>query len=694
METRKKKSKLTLLINSLLLFFPLLIFSQTTDPIPVDNAVDVAFNTDLSWQGSAATFYVWLWDDNSNIIVNNFPTTDNFFDIPDLSFETTYHWRVDAMGTGGLITGTDWTFTTGTPLFGIKTIGGNAPDYTNIETAINELNTRGIGPGGVHFLIRDGIYNENENLVIENAEASSSKPVIFQPDTAANVEININLSNGNNSAFKIYNSDYISFDGSPYGSGNNSQNMSINGINNNNDDSAIFRITNGSDYCSLKNLKINSIDGSSGTGFATPVYCSTNDTPTLSNNISFFKLENCNITGGLTYGIFLDGSTDKIVTSATLISNTIVNWQGFGIYLSDAVTKTNIEANEIYQTFTNASDNVCGINIGGGTSLTRFHHNYIHDLKHHVTASAEGIALDGASNGNLFYNNIVALSPGDQADTSTCMSISATGNGINNKIFNNTFYMGGTNTVTANSYCLQIANETAGHVVKNNILSNERIGTDSSNEHVALALSVATSCVESNFNFLSVGSNATTDNRYVAKVNNTLLNTLADLQNTSGYVPRDINSITGISGLNLTDFHLTSSSICIGKGIPVSGILTDFDYESRDASRPDIGADESNYTGIEGSVYTHKITIKNYPNPFNTATEISFNLIKSTFIKVEIVDLNGKLINTLLNKNMPAGKHKTTWNGENKNGRNVSSGLYFCRLTTSQEVTTKKLLKY
>ncbi|MCK4654841.1 MAG: hypothetical protein KAU01_10395, partial [Candidatus Cloacimonetes bacterium] len=51
-------------------------------------------------------------------------------------------------------------------LTGIKYIGGTSPDYVNLENAINDLNSQGVGADGVTFLIRDGIYTENENLMI------------------------------------------------------------------------------------------------------------------------------------------------------------------------------------------------------------------------------------------------------------------------------------------------------------------------------------------------------------------------------------------------------------------------------------------------------------------------------------------------------------------------------------------------
>jgi len=87
-----------------------------TDPIPADLAVDVDEETNLYWSGTAATFYVYLWDDTDVMIVDGVSTTDNFFDVPViLDYATLYHWRIDAENVVGTTPGTEWSFTTVDP---------------------------------------------------------------------------------------------------------------------------------------------------------------------------------------------------------------------------------------------------------------------------------------------------------------------------------------------------------------------------------------------------------------------------------------------------------------------------------------------------------------------------------------------------------------------------------------------------
>ncbi|MCK4255322.1 hypothetical protein KAX35_00420, partial [candidate division WOR-3 bacterium] len=142
-------------------------------------------------------------------------------------------------------------------LTGIKYIGGTSPDYITLEAAISDLNSQGVGAGGVTFLICDGIYTENDNLIISDVTGTDENTVVFQPDVGATVEINITITATGNAGIRIHNSDYISFNGTPYGSNNESRNLRINGWRVNDDDEIpTIWVSNGSDYCSLKNLII------------------------------------------------------------------------------------------------------------------------------------------------------------------------------------------------------------------------------------------------------------------------------------------------------------------------------------------------------------------------------------------------------------------------------------------------------
>ena len=95
--------------------------------------------------------------------------------------------------------------------------------------------------------------------------------------------------------------------------------------------------------------------------------------------------------------------------------------------------------------------------------------------------------------------------------------------------------------------------------------------------------------------------------------------------------------------------------------------------------------------GIEDEVATPtdnaSIVLNNYPNPFNPQTTISYYLPQSTRTSLNIYDIKGRLVETLVNEEQKAGNHSVVWNAEN-----ISSGIYFYRIVTDNHQTTKKCI--
>ena len=83
---------------------------------------------------------------------------------------------------------------------------------------------------------------------------------------------------------------------------------------------------------------------------------------------------------------------------------------------------------------------------------------------------------------------------------------------------------------------------------------------------------------------------------------------------------------------------------------------------------------------------------QNYPNPFNPETNISFELPTASQVELDIYNVLGQRINTLVNSNLPAGHHTVIWNGRNAENSAVASGVYFYRLSTSATIETKKMI--
>ena len=83
---------------------------------------------------------------------------------------------------------------------------------------------------------------------------------------------------------------------------------------------------------------------------------------------------------------------------------------------------------------------------------------------------------------------------------------------------------------------------------------------------------------------------------------------------------------------------------------------------------------------------------QNFPNPFNPETIIGFDLAEESTVTLTVYDITGQVVQTLADTRVfPAGHHSLVWNGLNKDGEKVSSGVYFYRLQTTNFSSMKKM---
>jgi len=83
---------------------------------------------------------------------------------------------------------------------------------------------------------------------------------------------------------------------------------------------------------------------------------------------------------------------------------------------------------------------------------------------------------------------------------------------------------------------------------------------------------------------------------------------------------------------------------------------------------------------------------QNYPNPFNPTTTISYDLPQSSHVSLEIFNVLGQRVRTLLEGDKPAGYYTATWDGSDNRGKGVASGIYFYRIKTGDFIETKKMV--
>lgn len=83
---------------------------------------------------------------------------------------------------------------------------------------------------------------------------------------------------------------------------------------------------------------------------------------------------------------------------------------------------------------------------------------------------------------------------------------------------------------------------------------------------------------------------------------------------------------------------------------------------------------------------------ENFPNPFNSATAIRFDLPEAAEVKIVIYDALGRQVRILLDSHEEAGSHNLVWDGKNDDNQPVTSGLYFYRFHSPRFTKTRKML--
>ncbi|MCB0291580.1 MAG: T9SS type A sorting domain-containing protein [Calditrichaeota bacterium] len=114
------------------------------------------------------------------------------------------------------------------------------------------------------------------------------------------------------------------------------------------------------------------------------------------------------------------------------------------------------------------------------------------------------------------------------------------------------------------------------------------------------------------------------------------------------------------------------------------------------SAKPNVPGDTLLVQGMVGISETPPVSsfelYQNYPNPFNPATQIRFSLAHRVKVKLEIFNLLGQRVKTLVNAEMAPGQHRLRWDGRNDAGLRVSSGVYFYRLKAGDYVKSRKMI--
>ena len=315
------------------------------------------------------------------------------------------------------------------PLTGIKTIKLSGGDYSSFNSAINALNSNGVGAGGVAFNVDAGFVDSAANLVITDTTANLTNHIIFQKIGNGNNPLIIAKAGTGNldGIIKITGTDYITFD-------------KIDLVESTTNSTANTRMEwgyaflksaskNGSLFAVIKNctITLNKLNTNATYGIYSANHLTTSTTDLVLNDINSSNSHNrfySNSISNVYVGIYIKGTTSSITTPIYDIwnevgvdgANYITNYSGTGTTTSDgifAVAQNNAKiANNIINGGTGSTSNVYGIHATTGTNCSIDIYNNTITVSSSATGAnasmygiSNSIGSTGTSNIVNIYNN-------------------------------------------------------------------------------------------------------------------------------------------------------------------------------------------------------------------------------------------------------------------------------------------------
>ena len=151
--------------------------------------------------------------------------------------------------------------------------------------------------------------------------------------------------------------------------------------------------------------------------------------------------------------------------------------------------------------------------------------------------------------------------------------------------------------------------------------------------------------------------------------------------------PAGQGGINKISDL-IEDFSYTADLTSKSDGLRIGALHWDDEVYDGAASLAAVkAAYEAVGTDVEDVVSLSDFNLRNYPNPFNSSTTISFNLEKNSRVNLAVYDISGRKVEVLINENRMAGENIVQFSPENG-----SSNIYFIRLVSEDKTVTKRMM--
>jgi len=133
----------------------------------------------------------------------------------------------------------------------------------------------------------------------------------------------------------------------------------------------------------------------------------------------------------------------------------------------------------------------------------------------------------------------------------------------------------------------------------------------------------------------------------------------------------------------------------IGTGLDVSSDtyayyhVTTTDFAGNEGGASTV---ENTFAGVAGGIPAAYALRQNEPNPFHGATAVSFDMPSTGGVALEVIDIKGRIVRTLVDARMPAGRHSAAWDGRDGAGARVSPGVYFVRMSAGEFTANRKMM--
>ncbi|MGD8922117.1 MAG: T9SS type A sorting domain-containing protein, partial [Candidatus Zixiibacteriota bacterium] len=158
-----------------------------------------------------------------------------------------------------------------------------------------------------------------------------------------------------------------------------------------------------------------------------------------------------------------------------------------------------------------------------------------------------------------------------------------------------------------------------------------------------------------------------------------------NLGNSGDPYPGSTNNTTfNVTSNPSSDSYLGGSTLVAVQNISPSGSMITADLIVGLASSVDDETDPLLPTTIE--------LAQNYPNPFNPTTTIEFTVDQATKAKLDVYNITGRHVATILDGYVSSGTTRLTWNATTDSGHEVASGVYLYRLVAGEQQEVKKMI--